>query len=85
MGKEGAMIKVSLGDLILIGMAMGVVLVCVLWMIAVLGERRANRRIRDNVVFCRICGSAYQTVNGGEISVCPICRTPNERNTMDAI
>lgn len=80
------MIKVALSDLILIGMALGVVLVCALWVVAVLGERRANRRSSSNVVFCRICGSAYQT--GGvanEISVCPICRTPNEKNTMDAI
>ena len=78
------MIKVSLSDLILIGMALGVVLVCVLWVVAVLGERRASRRIRNNVVFCRICGSAYQAANG-DISVCPICSTPNEKNTMDAI
>lgn len=80
------MIKVTLSDLILIGMALGVVLVCALWVIAVLGERRMNRRIKSNVVFCRICGSAYQTVGGThEISVCPICKTPNEKNTMDAI
>ena len=79
------MIKVSLGDLILIGMALGVVLVCAIWVIAVLGERRANRRIRNNVIFCRICGSAYETANGGDTSVCPVCHTPNEKNTMDAI
>lgn len=79
------MIKVTLSGLILAGMAFGVCFVCVLWVIAVLGERRANRRIRDQVVFCRICGSAYLTASGGETSVCPICRTPNERNTMDAI
>ena len=79
------MIKVSLSEIILIGMALGVILVCALWVVAVLGERRANRRIRDNVVFCRICGSAYQTANGNDTSVCPICNTPNEKNTMDAI
>ena len=79
------MIKVSLGDLILVGMALGVALVCVLWVLAVLGERRANRRIRNNVVFCRICGSAYPTANGGDVTVCPVCGSPNERNTMDAI
>ncbi len=79
------MIKVSLSDLILIGMAFGVLLVCALWVVAVLNERRLNRRIRDNVVFCRICGSAYQTLSGVETSLCPICKTPNEKNTMDAI
>ena len=80
------MIKVTLSDLILIGMALGVVLVCALWVVAVLGERRTNRRIKSNVVFCRICGSAYQPAGApNEISVCPVCRTPNERNTMDAI
>ena len=79
------MIKVSLSDLILIGMALGVVLVCGLWVIAVLGERRTSKRVRDNVVFCRICGSAYQPTSGGDTSVCPVCNTPNEKNTMDAI
>lgn len=78
------MIKVSLSDLILIGMALGVLLVCVLWILAVLGERRLHRRSRAQVVFCRICGSAYQITNV-DVSVCPVCNTPNERNTMDAI
>ena len=79
------MIKVSLSDLILIGMALGVVLVCALWVVAVLGDRRTSKRTRSHVVFCRICGSGYPTANGGDISVCPVCGTPNEKNTMDAI
>lgn len=79
------MIKVSLSDLILIGMAGGVILVCALWTIAVIRDRRLNRRIRSNIVFCRICGSAYHNENPSDISVCPVCQTPNERNTMSAI
>ena len=80
------MIKVTLSDLILIGMALGVVLVCALWIVAVFGERRTNRRMSSNVVFCRICGSAYQTTGAtNQISICPVCKTPNEKNTMDAI
>ena len=79
------MIKVSLSDLILIGMALSVSLVCVLWVVAVLGERRTSRRLRDNIVFCRICGSAYQTADRVDTSLCPVCYTPNEKNTMDAI
>ncbi|MBX7207355.1 MAG: hypothetical protein K1X78_03495 [Verrucomicrobiaceae bacterium] len=79
------MIKVTLSDLILIGMAIGVVFVCMQWVLAVLAERRASRRISDNVVFCRICGSAYQVEKHADITICPVCRTPNERNTMDAI
>ena len=79
------MIKVSLSDLILIGMALGVVLVCTLWVVAVIRDRRLSQRIRNHTVFCRICGSAYQTESTTEVTVCPVCKTPNEKNTMSAI
>ena len=79
------MIKVSLSDLILIGMALGVVLVCALWVFAVIRDRRYSLRIRNNTVFCRICGSAYQTESSNDVTLCPVCKTPNEKNTMSAI
>lgn len=79
------MIKVSLSDLILISMALGVSLVCVLWVLAVMGERRRERRNRGNVVRCRICGSVYQNPGAAAISTCPACLTPNEKNRLDAI
>lgn len=79
------MIKVSLGELILIGMALGVLLVCWLWAVHVLRERKRERRTRTNLVLCRICGAVYPHATGGDLSVCPACGTPNERNTLDAI
>ena len=79
------MIKVSLGQLILIGMALGVLLVCWLWAVHVLRERKRDRRTRTNLVLCRICGGVYSNTSGGGISVCPACGTPNERNPLDVI
>lgn len=79
------MIKVTLSQLIFIGMILGIVTVGFLWLHAVLRDRRTHKRARSNVRLCRICGCAYQPPSNEDVTVCPVCDTPNERHQMDAI
>lgn len=79
------MIKVSLGDLILIGMALGVTLVCLLWLIAVFHERRKHRRVSISTNLCRICGCAYPGPPTTDITICPACGAANEHNALEPI
>lgn len=79
------MIKVTLSQLIFLGMAIGVTLVCLLWVIAVVSQRRKERKTRSNIISCRICGCTYANTTGADASVCPSCRTPNERNPLAPI
>jgi hypothetical protein len=79
------MIKVTLSEFIFIGMALGVVLVCLVWLNAVFRDQRSIRRERSHLFLCRICGCAYQSATSDDVTVCPACNTPNERRQMDAI
>ncbi len=71
------MIPVSLSMLIMLGMALGIVLLGVLWLIAVWRERRDEKRAHANLVSCRICGSVYEKISK-KISACPSCGSLNE-------
>ncbi len=71
------MIPVSLSTLVMLGMALGIVLLGVLWLIAVWRERYGENRTRADLVSCRICGDIYEnTVK--KISACPSCGSLNE-------
>lgn len=74
------MIRVTLSQLIFIGMVIGVAMVCFLWLVAVVADRRRDRKTRANIISCRICGCMYANSEGSEVSVCPSCQTPNEKN-----
>ncbi|MCE9519206.1 MAG: hypothetical protein K8R87_06620 [Verrucomicrobia bacterium] len=71
------MIPVSLSTLVMLGMALGVVLLGVLWLIAVWRERHGEKRTRADLVSCRICGSIYENTDK-KISACPSCGSLNE-------
>ena len=71
------MIPVSLSTLVMLGMAVGVALLGVLWLIAVWRERRGERRERADLVHCRICGNIYEKTDK-KITACPSCGSLNE-------
>lgn len=79
------MIRISLSNLILLGMVGGMALVCLLWVISVWKDRRRENRRRRDVILCRICGSAYPAPVQKELSRCPMCQTPNERTVLPPI
>lgn len=76
------MIPISLGGLILVSMAMGIVLVFALWVIGVRGVRRIEKRRFRGVVTCRICSVRYEAESNqsapDDVTICPACGTPNE-------
>lgn len=71
------MIPVSLSTLVMLGMALGVALLGVLWLVAVWQERRGEKRTRADLVSCRICGGIYENADK-KISACPSCGSLNE-------
>lgn len=79
------MIKVTLSQLIFAGMFLGIIVVGVLWLHAVWRDRRTSKRVRSSITLCRICGCAYQPTTKDDVTLCPVCDTPNERHQMDAI
>ena len=72
------MINVTLTTLVLLGMAAGVVLLGVIWLIAVLRERRGENLARQDLVGCRICGHVYENAERRPVSACPHCGSLNE-------
>lgn len=61
----------------MLGMALGVAVLGLLWLIAVWRERRGERRMRADLVHCRICGNIYENKEQ-KISACPSCGSLNE-------
>ena len=78
------MIPVSLSTLVMLGMALGILLLGVLWLIAVWRERRDEKRAHANLVSCRICGSISEKT-GKTISACPSCGSLNESSRPSPI
>jgi predicted Zn-ribbon and HTH transcriptional regulator len=72
------MIQVTLTNLMLLGMAIGVVMLGIIWLIAVWKERYGERRIRQDLVCCRICGHVYENAEKRRLSACPQCGSLNE-------
>jgi hypothetical protein len=72
------MIQVTLTTLVLLGMAAGVVLLGVIWLMAVLRDRWGEKRIRQDLVGCRICGNVYENAERRPVSACPQCGSLNE-------
>jgi hypothetical protein len=72
------MIQVSLTTLVLLGMALGVVLLGCIWLVAVWRERRDEGRGQRNLVCCRICGHVYENGERRPITACPQCGSLNE-------
>ena len=72
------MIPVSLSTLLLLGMAAGVALLGGLWLAAVWRERRHERRIKTDLVHCRICGNIYENTERKTVTACPSCGSLNE-------
>jgi len=81
------MIPIQLSGLIILFMAVGVTTVCVLWFRSFWLERRREVFRRRIAIQCRICGTAYACEPKRKIAVtiCPVCRTPNERNKLQQI
>jgi len=71
------MIGVTLGELMIVCVALGVCFVSVWWLVAVSRVREAESRKHQGVITCRICGVRYETTSG-DLSTCPACGTPNE-------
>ncbi|MDB6140854.1 MAG: hypothetical protein JWO94_3926 [Verrucomicrobiaceae bacterium] len=78
------MINVSLSELILLSMAIGLVIVVIGWMVSTVRVRRREVQRRKGVILCRICGVRYE---GGseDMTICPACETPNESRPPDLI
>ena len=72
------MIPVSLTTLLIIGLAVGVLLLGLLWVLAVLFQRRHEKRVQQHVVQCRICGIVYDNIEKKPVSACPSCGSLNE-------
>jgi DNA-directed RNA polymerase subunit RPC12/RpoP len=72
------MIQVSLTSLLLLGMACGVALLGVFWVVAVWRERRYESRVREDLVHCRICGHIYENGKRLKVTACPRCGSLNE-------
>ena len=73
-----AMIPVSLATLLIIGLVVGVLLLGLLWFLAVLSQRRGEKKVHQYLVQCRICGSIYDNPDKKTVSVCPSCGSLNE-------
>lgn len=73
------MIQVTLTTLVLLGMAVGVFLLGCIWLAAVWHERREERKIRQDLVGCRICGHVYENTDKRPVSACPQCGSLNEQ------
>lgn len=81
------MIPIPLSSLIIVFMAVGVTVVCALWFHSFWQERRREVYRRRIAIQCRICGTAYacDPKQKKTVTVCPVCRTPNERNKLQQI
>jgi hypothetical protein len=79
------MIQVTLTTLVLLGMAIGVVLLGGIWLAAVWRERREENRTRQDLVCCRICGHVYEHTEKRPVSACPQCGSLNEPTRPDPI
>lgn len=78
------MINVTLSQMVMLCLALGLVLVAVSWTSGVIRVRCAERRRQRGVITCRICGVRYETEEGIS-SVCPACATPNENEPPGVI
>lgn len=79
------MIPVPLSVLVMLGMAFGIALLGVLWLIAVWRERREEKRARADLVHCRICGNVYENAESRKITACPSCGSLNESSLPRSI
>lgn len=81
------MIPIPLSSLIILFMAVGVTVVCALWFYSFWRDRKREVYRRRIAIQCRICGTAYACEPKRKITVtvCPVCRTPNERNKLQQI
>lgn len=71
------MIGVTLGELMLVCVGLGVCFVSIWWVLAVSRVREVETRKHEGVITCRICSVRYESTNG-DLSICPACGTPNE-------
>lgn len=71
------MINVTLSEMLLICLALGLLLVVLSWFFGATRVRRAEKRRLRGVVSCRICGVRYEAEEGAQ-STCPACATPND-------
>ena len=72
------MIHVTLTDLILLGMAAGIGLLTLFWMVAVYKERRHEYRARNDLIHCRICGTIFENTEKLKVMHYPSCGSQNE-------
>ena len=81
------MIPIQLSSLIILFMGVGVTTVCALWFHSFWRERKREVYRRRIAIQCRICGTAYacDPKRKNAVTVCPVCRTPNERNKLQQI
>ncbi|MBE7496277.1 MAG: hypothetical protein HS117_15140 [Verrucomicrobiaceae bacterium] len=81
------MIPIHLSDLIMLFMAVGVTVVCLLWFWTFVRERRRETHRRRIAIQCRICATAYarDPKSKSSVTICPVCHTPNERNRLRPI
>jgi len=80
-------ISIPLGSLIILFMAVGVTVVCALWFLSFWRDRKREVYRRRIAIQCRICGTAYacEPKRKLAVTICPVCRTPNERNKLQQI
>lgn len=79
------MIPVSLATLLIIGLALGVLFLGLLWLLAVVSQRRHEKREQQHLVQCRICGHIYDNPEKKNMSACPSCGSLNEATRTRAI
>ena len=81
------MIPIPLGGLIILFMAVGVTTVGVLWFHSFWVDHKREVYRRRIAIQCRICGTAYacKAKRKIDVTICPVCRTPNERNKLQQI
>lgn len=78
------MINVTLSQMVLLCLALGLVLVALSWVFGSTRVRRAEKRRMKGVVTCRICGVRYEADESAP-STCPSCATPNDNEPPGVI
>lgn len=74
------MIGISLSHLIILVMVTGILLIGILWLVSFWQERRRDVHHRRVAIQCRICGCGYVSETERDLSICPMCDSPNERH-----
>ena len=82
---ESAMIRTSLGNLIILYLLASIGVIFIVWVIGEIVRRRRQQASTRHIILCSICGNTYRDTSGEKISSCPRCGSLNERGKVREI